>query len=105
MLENTRFHSIVLIKKDLGYHQVSNSMLFAKNGKYLLSPSVSAGVAGSYWIDIRQVNLEQIPDRTKCDFLIRIVPDLFCLCKLSAIGKLLSPVLMDNRTNSGMFVV
>ncbi|HZL11063.1 MAG TPA: hypothetical protein VFC65_13805 [Prolixibacteraceae bacterium] len=101
MAESTRFHNIDLIKKDLGYQQVGNSTLFVKTGKYLLSPSVSAGEAGSYWIDIRQANLEQIPDRTQCDFLIRIVPDMFCLCKLSAIRKLLSPALMDNRPNSG----
>lgn len=101
MRENTRLHNIDLIKKDLGYLQVGNSTLFVKNNNYLLSPSVSAGEAGSYWIDIRQANLDLIPDRTKCDLLIRIVPDMFCLCKLSAISKLLSPALMDNRPNSG----
>lgn len=101
MAENTRFHNIDLIKKDLGYRQLGNSTLFVKTGKYLLSPSVSAGEAGSYWIDIRQANLDQIPDRTKCDFLIRIVPDMFCLFKLSSINNLLSLTLMDNRPNSG----
>lgn len=101
MGKDTRFHNIDLIKNDLGYLQIGNSSLFVKNGKYLLSPSVSAGEAGSYWIDIRQANLEQIPDRTKCDFLIRIVPDMFCHCKLSVISKFLSPALMDNRPNSG----
>ena len=100
MRQNTRFHNIDLIKKDFDYQQVGNSTLFVKNNQYLLSPSVSAGEAGSYWIDIRQTNLDQVPNRAKCDFLIRIVPDLFCLCKLSAISKLLSPVLMENRPNS-----
>lgn len=102
MAENTRFHNIDLIKKDLGYQQVGNSTLFVKNGNFMLSPSVSAGEAGSYWIDIRQANLDQIPDRAKCDLLIRIVPDMFCLCKLSAINNLLSPALMDNRPHSGV---
>ena len=102
MAENTRFYNIDLIKRDLGYLQVGNSTLFVKTGKCMLSPSVSAGEAGSYWIDIRQANLEQIPDRAKCDLLIRIVPDMFCLCKLSAINKLLSPALMDNRPHSGL---
>ena len=75
--------------------------MFVKDNSYMLSPSVSAGEAGSYWIDIREVNLDQIPDKTKCDFLIRIVPDMFYHCKLIAIAKLLSPALRDNRPNSG----
>ena len=44
---------------------------------------------------------DQIPDRNECDLLIRIVPDMFCYCKLSQLNKLLAPQLMDNRRNSG----
>ncbi len=98
---NTRYHNIELIKVKLCYLQIGSSTLFKKKGNYLLSPSVSAGEAGSYWIDIRQANLEQIPDRTECDLLIRIVPDMFCYCKLTEINRLLAPHLMDNRPNSG----
>jgi len=67
----------------------------------LFSPSVSAGGAGSYWIEIWRANLDQVPYRTKCDFLIRIVQDLSCLCKLRVINELLSASLMDNRLHSG----
>lgn len=98
---NTRYHNIELIKVNLGYKQIGSSTLFEKNGFYLLSPSVSAGEAGSYWIDIRHANLEQIPNREECDLLIRIVPDMFCYCKLSKINHLLSPHLMENRPHSG----
>ncbi len=101
MKTNTRYHNIDLIKVNFGYKQIGSSTLFEKNSNYLLSPSVSAGEAGSYWIDIRQANLEQIPDRTECDLLIRIVPDMFCYCKLKEINRLLTPHLMDNRPNSG----
>lgn len=101
MKTNTRFHNIEIIKDQLGYKQVGISTLFVKDGKYILSPSVSSGQSGSYWIDIRQANLDQIPDRKKCDILIRIVPDMFCHCKLNFIEKLLSPALMDNRPHSG----
>lgn len=101
MRENTRYHNIEIIKNKLGYKQVGVSTLFEKGGHYLLSPSVSEGESGAYWIDIREANLEQIPDRNECDLLIRIVPDMFCYCKLSQINKLLSPQFMDNRPHSG----
>jgi hypothetical protein len=86
---NTRYHNIELLKVNLGYKQIGSSTLFEKNGNYILSPSVSAGEQKSYWIDIRQSNLEQIPNREECDLLIRIVPDMFCYCKLSEINRLL----------------
>lgn len=100
MRENTRFHNIKIITEKLLYNQIGSSTLFEKDGNYLLSPSVSAGESGSYWIDIRQANLDQIPDRNDCDLLIRIVPDMFCYCKLSHINQLLAPHLMDNRPHS-----
>ncbi len=94
---NTRYHNIELIKVNLGYQQIGSSTLFEKNGNYLLSPSVSAGESGSYWIDIHQANLDQIPDQNECDLLIRIVPDMFCYCKLNQINKLLAPQLMYSK--------
>ncbi|RKD90432.1 hypothetical protein [Mangrovibacterium diazotrophicum] len=101
MRTNTRYHNLDFVTDTLCYKQIGSSTLFVRDGNYLLSPSVSEGQNGAYWIDIRQANLEQISDRNNCDLLIRIVPDLFCLCKLSHINKLLSPTLMDNRPNSG----
>ncbi len=101
MRTNTRYHNIEIITDKFAYKQVGNSTLFEKDGKYMLSPAVSEGESGSYWIDIRQANLDQIPDRNECDLLIRIVPDMFCYCKLSQINKLLAPHLMDNRPHSG----
>lgn len=97
----TRFHNIELIKNKLGFEQVGSSTLFEKNCNYLLSPAASADESGNYWIDIRQANLDQIPDRNECDLLIRIVPDMFCYCKLNQINQLLAPHLMENRPHSG----
>jgi hypothetical protein len=40
---NTRYHNIELLKVNLGFNQIGSSILFEKNGNYLLFTSVSAG--------------------------------------------------------------
>lgn len=96
----TRYHNINLITQDLGYQQIGNSTVFQKNEQFIISPAVSEGANGQYWIDIRRINLNKVVFH-KCDFLIRIVPDLFCCCPLNSINPLIDEDLMDNRPNSG----
>ncbi len=96
----TRYHNINLITQDLGYQQIGSSTVFQKGEQYIISPAVADGENGQYWIDIRQANLDKV-DFHNCDFLIRIVPNLFCCCPLSEIDSLIDRRLMDNRPNSG----
>ncbi|MCD4674743.1 MAG: hypothetical protein K8S18_01955 [Desulfobacula sp.] len=96
----TRYHNINLITQDLGYQQLGSSTVFQKDEQYIISPAVAEGENGQYWIDIRQTNLDKV-DFDKCDFLIRIVPNLFCCCPLIKIDSLIDQHLMDNRPNSG----
>jgi hypothetical protein len=56
----TRYHNIEIIKERLGYRQIGSSTLFQKKGNYLLSPAVSEGESGSYWIDKREVRIYRI---------------------------------------------
>ena len=67
----------------------------------MLSPAVSCGNQLDYWFDIRKINIDSIPNLFDCTLLIRIVPDLFCCCKLNEIKELISSGLMENRKNSG----
>lgn len=101
MRSNTRIHNLDFVTDKLGYRQYRNTTLFIKKENYMLSPAVSCGQQFDYWFDIRNTNLEKIPDHFDCTLLIRIVPDMFCCCKLNEISDLLSPVLMENRKNSG----
>lgn len=96
----TRNHNIEIIKNLLGYSQISNSTIFRKGNKFILSPAVSKGKNGLYWIDIREINLEKI-DTSNTIVIIRIVPDLFVIEKLSAFDIVLEKTCMDNRPNSG----
>lgn len=101
MRSNTRVHNLDFIKNKLGYHQYRNTTIFTKGENYMLSPAVSRGQQFDYWFDIRKANLKKIPDHFNCILLIRIVPDMFCCCRLSEISNLLSIGLMENRKNSG----
>lgn len=101
MRSNTRVHNLDFIKEKLGYRQYRNTTIFRKDGNYMISPAVARGQKFDYWFDIRNTNLEKIPDHFDCILLIRIVPDMFCCCRLNEISELLSPNLMENRKNSG----
>jgi hypothetical protein len=101
MRKDTRIHNIDLITKNFGYRQHKNTTIFKKDKNYMLSPAVSCGLQWDYWFDIRNANLKIIPDHDECILLIRIVPDMFCCCRLTEIHDLLTPQLMENRKNSG----
>lgn len=65
-----------------------------------MSPAVSEGEHGKYWIDIREANLEKV--ELQNSFLFpRIVSDLFVLESLSEINRFLSIDLMEYRAHSG----
>ena len=96
----TRWHNLDFLKTNLRFSQLGNSIVFQKNGKYFLSPAVSEGKHGKYWIDIREANLKKV-DLKNCFLLPRIVPDLFILESIPSLNNLLSKNLMENRAHSG----
>ena len=96
----TRWHNLEFLKTDLKFSQLGNSAVFQKDRKYFLSPAVSEGQHGKYWIDIREANLNKI-DLQNCFLLPRIVPDLFILENIHRLSKLLSKDLMEYRPHSG----
>lgn len=96
----TRWHNLDFLKTDLKFSQIGNSTVFQKNGKYFLSPAVSEGQHGKYWIDIREINLKKA-DVQNCFLLPRIVPDLFILENIHRLSSLLSKDLMEHRPHSG----
>ena len=53
----TKWHNLEFLKTDLKFSQLGNSAVFRRNGKFLISPAVSEGQHGKYWIDIREANL------------------------------------------------
>ena len=56
----TRWHNHDFLITNLDLSQLGNSAVFQKNRKYFLSPAVSEGEHGKYWIDIREANLEKV---------------------------------------------
>lgn len=94
----TRDHNVEILNK-LGFHKFSNTTVFRREHNFILSPTVAENINGKYWFDLREVNLNKIND--KAVLMVRIVPDLFILKKLSEIKELLSIEVMDNRSNSG----
>ncbi len=98
--ESTRYHNIDFLKHELGFAQLGNSVVFKKGVSYLLSPAVSKGEHGKFWIDIREANLNKINPK-KTVFLPRIVRDLFLYLHLADLSPLLIPELMESRPHSG----
>lgn len=96
----TRHHNLDFLKQDLGLSQLGISSVFKNAQNYFLSPAVSEGLHGKYWIDIREANLKKV-DVESCYLLPRIVPDLFIRISILQLKDLLSQELMEYRANSG----
>jgi len=94
----TRDHNIELLHR-LGYRKFKNTTIFENGNSFILSPAVSESTNGSYWFDIREVNLNHINRNSL--LLVRIVPDIFILESINSISELLTKEVMDNRPNSG----
>tara|TARA_R110001583_G_scaffold141920_1_gene294203 strand:+ start:64 stop:507 length:444 start_codon:yes stop_codon:yes gene_type:complete len=94
----TRNHNVEILS-NLGFHKIGNTSVFQRENNFILSPAVAENTNGKYWFDLRESNLNRINDNAV--LLVRIVPDLFILKKLSEIKELLSTKVMDNRPNSG----
>lgn len=97
---STRIHNLSFLKTEVGCSQLRNSTIFMKNDFYFISPAVSEGTHGKYWVDIREVNLAKV-NPSKCFFLPRIVPNLFIIEHYKNIKSFLSDELMEFRLNSG----
>jgi len=95
---STSQHNIKILTEH-GYNQVRNTTIFCRGNEYILSPSVAENKVGRYWFDVREVNLNQL--NGDAFLLVRIVPDLFILEKLTILAPLFSKELMDNRPHSG----
>jgi hypothetical protein len=96
----TRWHNLEFLKTDLKFSQLGNSAVFKRNSKFFISPAVSEGQHGKYWIDIREANLDKVV-QDDCFLMPRIVPDLFILEKIHQLKSLLSTDLMEYRPHSG----
>lgn len=95
----TRDHNIGILR-ELGFERVGRSTIFFDGKVRILSPAVSRNTSGTYWFDIRKVNLDRL-DISKLILVVRIVPDRFIVENIMNIYKLFSVNLMDNRPNSG----
>lgn len=98
MTEITRHHNIQVLTNN-GFKQFSNTTVFIKDAISIISPSVAQNSTGGYWFDLRKVNLARLS--ANAYLLVRVVPDLFILMKLSDIECLIAEELMDNRPHSG----
>ncbi|MDD9180746.1 MULTISPECIES: hypothetical protein [Aliivibrio] len=94
----TRYHNIDLLL-DNGFKQFKNTTVFSSGHVSLISPSVAKNNTGSYWFDVRKVNLNRLGEAPF--ILVRIVPDLFIFEPLASIDTLLAEEYMDNRPHSG----
>jgi len=95
----TTNHNIEILQS-AGFKKQGITSIFKKSGCKLLSPAVSSGKGGHYWFDIRKVNVDQIKVEGS-HILIRIIPDMFILIKLSDFLPLLSKATRRYRKNSG----
>lgn len=95
---STRDHNVDILIGS-GFKKFSNTTVFHKGELSLLSPAVAESSSGTYWFDLRKVNLERLS--AKSFLLVRIVPDLSIFQSIDSIAELLSPRLMDNRPHSG----
>ncbi|MBY8270036.1 hypothetical protein KW521_11735 [Vibrio fluvialis] len=98
MTASTRHHNIQVLTNN-GFKQFSNTTVFFKEAKSIISPSVAQNSTGGYWFDLRRVNLDRLS--TDAHLLVRVVPDQFILIALSDIESLITKELMDNRPHSG----
>ena len=98
MTESTRHHNIQVLTNN-GFKQLSNTTVFFKEAKSIISPSVAQNSTGGYWFDLRRVNIYRLS--TDAHLLVRVVPDQFILISLSDIESLITEELMDNRPHSG----
>ncbi len=96
----TRLHNLDFLKTNLHFSQNGNSAVFQKDSKYFISPAVSEGKHGKYWIDIREANLKKIVLQN-CFLMPRIKPNLFILENINNLNNLLSKDSMEWRSNSG----
>ena len=94
----TRDHNIHILL-DHGFKQFSNTSVFHKGNLSLISPAVAENSTGTYWIDLRKVNLKRLSSESY--LLVRIVSNLFVFQPIESIHSLLLPELMDNRPHSG----
>jgi len=95
---NTRDHNIHILLEH-GFKKFSNTTVFHKGKLSLISPAVAENSTGTYWFDLRKVNLERLSSESY--LLVRIVPNLFVFQPIESIHSLLSRDLMDNRPHSG----
>jgi len=95
---STRDHNVDVLSA-LGFDRVQNTTIFKKGDQFILSPAVSESTNGTYWFDVREVNLNRISNDSL--LLVRIVPNLFIIENLKKIPSLFSKQIMDNRPNSG----
>ncbi|HHP0483036.1 TPA: hypothetical protein ACRZ2J_004905 [Vibrio campbellii] len=96
-INGTRDHNLELLKES-GFKRYKNTTVFHSADISLLSPAVSNS-RGSYWIDIRLVNLER--QQAKSFLLIRVVPNLFVLEPLKTLNKVVPEHLVKTKKNSG----
>lgn len=94
----TRDHNINVLN-EIGYEKFKNTTLFKNGENTLISPSVSEGSNGKYWFDLREVNLNQLSNNSY--IVIRIVPDLFIVERITHIAPLLTKEAKQNRPHSG----
>jgi hypothetical protein len=95
---NTTSHNIEVLS-ELGFNKIGNTTVFHTNNKYIISPSVAENTNGKYWFDLREVNLNRL--NSEAVLLLRIVPDLFIVQRISSLDSLLKTDVMDCRPNSG----
>jgi len=95
---STRYHNISIFN-EMGFSQVSNSTVFRKKNKYILSPAVAENKNGRFWFDLREKNLEKIND--DAILLVRIVPDLFAVIPIEDLSNLLQQQYKDIGPHSG----
>ena len=76
---------------DAGFLRVRNSALFRNGaGVDVLSPGMDRNTTGTFWFDVRAVNLARIDDSARAWLLIRIVPASFALLPLREFLPLLT---------------
>ncbi len=60
-----------------GYSRLSNTQIFEKGNKIILSPAVAENKKGKYWFDVREKIIDKIDKNKPIEVLIRIVPNKF----------------------------
>jgi len=88
---STALHNKELLTLNLRVKQIGITQLYDRSDLLVFSPAVALNGNGSYWFDIREVNLEKRRElaRPRCILLLRIVPDIFIVCEFSELEKIL----------------